>query len=355
MRDRHLIFSIMVGSSLDGCDLALIEISGNDHLSYRFLHTEECTIPPDWQVYIRQNRDQAETASEDLQHNEFVKYVAKTIDNICGDWFSKSELVVYHGPTLIHDPSRKISTFLGDPSYLAELLGRPVLSDLRSRDLLLGGQGAPFAPLVDQYFFNTYDMVVNLGGIVNVSFPKIRPIMGCDLCGGNQVLNYLAQSLGLQYDDKGNIAKGGKLHNQLLDRLAGWSYLSQKAPKSLSNHQVFRQWLHAVDGINIDLADALHTYCQHISRELINASSAHDNILLTGGGAYNDFLISLLRTDAPDRSWNVPEVNTVKYKECLLLTLMGFLFLIKKPNAPWQATGAKRPYIAGKLFEPNTV
>ncbi len=350
-----IITGIMIGSSLDGIDCTTCRLSSEkEELSYQFLYIETLKLRQDWKDRIISLRKNWDVDRSDHLESEFALYLAAKLEQLVLNQEYKPELIVYHGPTIMHQPEKKISHQLGSCRILSERIGIPVLGELRQSDLDLGGRGAPFAPLVDEYFFSDFDYCFNLGGIVNVSYILNGFRIGYDLCGGNQALDYFARKTGMAFDKDGLASSTGKIIPTLLEQFNSWEFLTQNPPKSLSNLEVWRHYILPVDLDRYKPNDVLRTMIEHLSSCISSMLDGTGNrILLTGGGAKNKFLLDQLRTQSPKNNWIVPEDIVVDHKEGLLLCLMGYLFTKNTSNVISSATGASRDSIGGRLSKPS--
>ena len=152
----------------------------------------------------------------------------------------------------------------------------------------LNGQGAPLVPIGDKYLFPKNKYCLNLGGFANISIKKNNQIVAFDICPVNIVLNQLCNKLKLEYDNRGNIARKGKLISKLLNTLNQLSYYTQNPPKSLAKEWVEKNITPLIN-IKYNTEDVLHTFCEHIAMK-IGVILKDRTTLITGGGAYNIYL-----------------------------------------------------------------
>jgi anhydro-N-acetylmuramic acid kinase len=235
---------------------------------------------------------------------------------------------------------------------------------LRSLDLAFGGQGAPIVPIGEKVLLGDYDYFLNLGGIANVSY-NAEPYVAFDVCTANRVLNMLTSEVGKDYDDGGQLARKGEIDQLLLSSLNELDYYKKHFPKSLANefgtdivYPIIRR-----SGIHVN--DALRTYVEHIVFQISEAvksvqsstsvkqgTNAQRTILVTGGGAFNDFLIEQLKEKLMELNVTVvvPKENLVKYKEAMIMAFMGVLRWRQEYNVLSSVTGSARDNIGGALW-----
>ncbi len=158
--------------------------------------------------------------------------------NFCRIVNIKPELIASHGHTIFHEPEKGYTLQIGDGQTIADLTGITTINDFRSKDIELGGQGAPLVPIGDALLFNEYDFCLNIGGIANISFDKNGKRLAFDICAANQLLNLLSMQLGAPFDRNGAFAQLGKLNVPLFKKLNNDPYFLTEPPKSLSNQYV---------------------------------------------------------------------------------------------------------------------
>ncbi len=269
-------------------------------------------------------------------------------------------LVAWHGHTIFHDPAEQATCQIGHGAAIAAQVERPVVCQFRQMDMVLGGQGAPLAPLADQHLLPEADYYVNLGGICNISFLSGGIRRSFDICACNQLLDKLAQELNLTFDPEGSIAASGHLHTDLLGKLNAWPYLQRTPPKSLDNSQVMSDLWSIIQSCDATIPDKLHTTTKHIAQQIASIilryrsqKGVTANIAISGGGAFNVFLLQQLRSALSEISFEFiplsPEL--IAFKEAALMGLMGFLFIHGITNVISSSTGASDDHVGGCLYQ----
>jgi anhydro-N-acetylmuramic acid kinase len=270
------------------------------------------------------------------------------------------QLISSHGHTAFHDPAKRMTAQLGDGAAIAAVTGIRTITDLRSVDLALGGQGAPIVPIGEKLLFPDYDFFLNIGGIANLSAKGTNRI-GFDVCPANRILNLLAAGTEKGYDDKGSMAAAGNIDKNLLDELNGLNYYKQPYPKSLSNEFGLNEIYPLILNAHLSVNDALATYVEHIaiqiSKSLIplkqNFSGKEAlSLLITGGGAHNQFLIESIDNKISPAGIKsiIPPESLVDYKEALIIALMGALRWREDINVLHSVTGALKDSINGAVW-----
>jgi anhydro-N-acetylmuramic acid kinase len=262
------------------------------------------------------------------------------------------DMVCSHGHTIWHEPEKGITFQLGNLAILADLIHKTVVCDFRVADVALGGQGAPLVPIGDRLLFNEYDYCINIGGFVNISFETDDKRIAFDICPANKILNYYAKLLDENYDDKGKIAKSGKCNDNLLNDLSAIDFYKQTPPKSLGVEWIEKSMLPILNKYKISHADKLNTFCQHVAFQIAKViERSSSKVLITGGGAYHDFLIDCIKNKAESASIVIPDNTLIEYKEALIFGLLGILKYRNEVNVLKSVTGAQYDHSSGEFFE----
>ena len=358
------VLGLMSGSSLDGLDLALCRFDIDPSAPaqpVRSWHVEAAATLPfseQWVARLAHLPEQSALVYAKT-HTYFGHYLAELTQQFLQQYkISSPDLVASHGHTIFHAPERRMTAQIGDGAALATLLQLPVACDFRTQDVALDGEGAPLAALADRLLFPGYVAYLNLGGIANLSIHrKERPVLAFDVTGANQLLNGLAHLLQLPYDAGGQLAAAGQPDPTLLNQLNESAFFAQAPPKSLSNQWVQQRLLRLLlQADHLSVEDRLATAVAHTVEQLRRAlesffpqGQTHGQLLTTGGGAHNAFLVQQLRTAVPQLEVVVPDRQLVDFKEAALMALMGALRWFRLPNVDASATGARRATRSGAL------
>lgn len=342
----------MSGTSLDGIDLLEIEFStakGHDW-SFTLGASETVPYPASWKQILKEAIHFSEGRLRTL-NTKYTHYLGGVIARFI-DQYSINQLdaVCSHGHTILHRPERGHTLQIGNLPELASVLHQTVVCDFRVQDVHLGGQGAPLVPIGDALLFSGYDYCLNLGGFANCSFDQKGVRIAYDICPVNIVLNDLAQQLGKPYDDSGSIAKEGDLYRPLLETLNGLRFYKQSAPKSLGLEWVQEFIFPIMNKTRISVQDKIATVTEHIAVQLSQQFKEGSSVLVTGGGAYNTYLLERLTYHAKV-SIKVPNPQLVEFKEALIFGLLGVLRLRDEVNCLSSVTGAKHDHSSGNIFQ----
>ncbi len=355
---------LMSGSSLDGLDIAFVhlqEIAGK--WTYELITTDCYQYDAEWKKRLKASTGMYAYEYQ-LLHADYGHYLGKQVNRFIEEHnlHHQVALIASHGHTTFHVPESQMTSQLGDGSAIAAETGLAVISDLRALDVALGGQGAPIVPLGEKLLFGEYDLLLNLGGIVNISGRKNESYLAFDICSANGILNALASQAGLEYDEDGKLASGGEVEKELLYELNALDFYSKSYPKSLANTFGTEIVLPLIEKYGLNIPDALRTYVEHIGMQVQNAiqtlkaahqlNSTADKMLVTGGGAFNDFLMQRMQKVLSEENIMIviPDDNVVKFKEALIMALLGVLRWREEYTVLSSVTGARKNSIGGALW-----
>ncbi len=351
----------MSGSSLDGLDIAyteLTEISGK--WQYEIMAAECLPYPAVLAAELK--RAHSLTVPEFLRlHTSYGHYLGEQVNHFIKrhSLQHKVHFIASHGHTVWHEPAARTTAQIGDGAAIAGWTLLPVISDLRHMDVALGGQGAPIVPIADKMLFSEYDFCLNLGGIANVTVNGPEPL-AFDICPANQLLNHFALRLEKEFDDKGAMARLGSNNETVLEKINQVAFYDMRTPKSLHNGFVTEEVLPHFEVLD-NMNDALYTSTRHIATQIGRALLPYLNplqeqtMLVTGGGAFNDFLVELIQEEL-NRNGNVrvviPGEATIIHKEAVAMALIGTLRWREEHNVLHSVTGAARSSVGGALWLP---
>ncbi|MDO5760111.1 MAG: anhydro-N-acetylmuramic acid kinase [Bacteroidota bacterium] len=342
----YRVLGMMSGTSLDGLDLAYceFEIKGT---------TWSYTIPVakmiSYNNELREKIIACENApAEYLSYMDFYlgKYFGKEAYKFLCEENLQVDFIASHGQTIFHQPSKGYTTQIGNISSLCAEAKQTVVGDFRALDVALGGQGAPLVPLGDRILFKEYSSCLNLGGFSNISFEMEDKRIAYDICPVNMVINYLANFGGMIFDDKGSMARQGKINIELLNTLNSLPYYAKDEKKSLGKEWVKSQIFPILENSPLNYKDLLATYTEHISMQM--AKHIKGKCLLSGGGAYNDFLVERLR-EKTETEIIIPDKKTIDFKEALIFAFLGVKRVRKEINCLASVTRAKQDSCSGNI------
>ena len=352
LKENYNVIGVMSGTSLDGVDLAHVRFTIH-HSKWTFEILESETIPyhSEWIARLKTAVNYSESQLETLN-----KSYTKLLGTIISDFIEKYQLqdldaVCSHGHTILHQPQNGFTLQIGNLPDIAALTNQKVVCDFRVQDVQMGGQGAPLVPIGDRILFSEYDFCLNLGGFSNVSFEKNGHRIAFDISPVNTVLNFYANQLGMEYDDRGQIAQSGTVNQTLLTELNELPYYHQSYPKSLGFEYVKEIVLPIIERHTLAIEDLLRTFTEHAAVQIALAlPEKKGKLLITGGGAYHDFLIERIKKYLPEITIVIPPAVLLEYKEALIFALLGVLKLRQEINVLASVTGAKQDHSSGVIF-----
>lgn len=343
---------IMSGTSLDGLDIVWVQFWFES--SWKFKIKKATTLP-----YKQAFRDQLSNAQQltgfDLCNldKEFGRLIGTSVHDFIKGIESKIDFIASHGHTVFHQPDKGLTLQIGDGNEIAATNGITTICDFRSLDVALGGQGAPLVPIGDRLLFADYDFCLNIGGFANISFEKDNYRLAYDICPANIVLNNLSNKLGFEFDKNGDIARSGNLCDELYQELNELGYYKLSFPKSLGREWLETSFLPILNKYTISIEDKLYTVCHHIANQIGESTktSKSGKLLITGGGAYNTYLIELIEHKTNNQIV-IPENNIIEYKEALIFAFLGLLKITNQVNCLASVTGANRDSSCGVIYKP---
>ena len=359
------VIGLMSGSSLDGLDIAFVELlESAGKWSFKIIHAN-CDKYTDELIIELRDAHQLNALDYQLLHASFGHYIGSRVNDFIetNNLDHQVHLVVSHGHTTFHLPEKLMTAQLGDGAAIAAETKLPVVTDLRALDVALGGQGAPIVPIGESLLFNEFNYFLNLGGIANISIADNdlaaeKKVIAFDVCPANRILNMLAAKKNLLYDKDGEIAASGNLNQELFQKLNDLDYYKKLYPKSLANSFGTNVIYPLINSFSISVEDAMCTYVEHIIFQIKNAllscsiPNNNSRLLVTGGGALNYFLIERLKEILASSGISVvvPEADIVNYKEALIIALIGTLRWREEYTVLNSVTGASRNSIGGALW-----
>ncbi|MFE0514710.1 anhydro-N-acetylmuramic acid kinase [Streptomyces sp. NPDC058964] len=286
----------------------------------------------------------------------FAAAAVRADRELCG---GRAELVASHGQTVFHwvDGGRVRGTLqLGQPAWIAEATGLPVVADFRPRDVAAGGQGAPLVSLVDLLWLRGRagtPVAVNIGGIANLTAPDGTAF---DTGPGCALTDAAAREFSggrLAYDADGVLAARGRVNGPLLDRLLAEPYYARPAPKTTGKELFHAGYLRAAGLDGLPVEDVLATLTRLTARTVADAvgSVGATEVIASGGGTRNPVLMAMLRHRLPGVAVRTSDELGLPSaaKEAYAFAVLGFLTAHGLAGTEPASTGARRPSILGSV------
>ena len=352
------VAGIMSGTSLDGVDVAIVDIEGKNIETVAFRST------PYTAAMRRAILDVSTTAEISRLNFRLGEIYAKAVLDLCRRKripLDSIHLIGCHGQTVYHESGRN-TLQIGEAAVIAERTAIPVVSDFRPRDIAAGGKGAPLVPFVDYLLFRHSSrsrVALNIGGIANITFlPKSGKVVAFDTGPGNMVIDALValHSGGKQkFDRGGRIAAGGKVNDRLLGKLLADPYYREKPPKSAGREQYGAEFVRRLLDSKTPLPDLITTAtvltAATIAIGIERFAAGCEEIIVSGGGAHNPQIMGHLAAFLP----KVAIATSADYgidvdaKEAVAFAILASRTWRRRPSNLPAATGAKRPVVLGKI------
>lgn len=355
-KNWHVI-GLMSGTSLDGVDLVYAKFTLNQGYSFEILKKKSIVYSELWKNRLQKAFDYS---GEELTFldADYGKFLGELVLNFrLENDIENLDFVASHGHTIFHRPEQGYTLQIGSGAHLAAACKCKVICDFRTQDVALGGQGAPLVPIGDLLLFKQYDFCLNIGGFANISYQLDNQRIAYDICPANIVLNHFTRKIGLEYDDKGIMASEGSVSKGLLSALDGLSFFKEEQPKSLGYEFVVEEVLPIIDRYGLPTKDMLRTFVEHAAHQISDViNSAVDKleaedpiVLITGGGAFNSFMIQRITALSRPRI-EIPAKEIIDFKEALVFAFLGVLKDQGEVNCLKSVTGASWDHCGGVVY-----
>ena len=284
---------LMSGTSVDGLDVCCASFSRREDglWQYQIDAARGYTYPPELRRRLREEVQHMSAREFVAFHSEYGFFLGDRVNDFMAETGLHPDIIASHGSTVFHEPDRQIMFQIGDGAAIAARTGIPTVSDFRRLDIMLGGQGAPLVPIGDNLLFGDFDYCLNIGGFSNISYREGERRIAFDISPVNYVINHYCLTVGLDMDRDGLLAARGTVCEPLLERLDALDYYQRSAPKSLAREWVEREVFPLLDNCAQPLEDLLRTFYEHCAGQLARVTVPGRRILVTGGGAWNCFLL----------------------------------------------------------------
>lgn len=362
------VAGIMSGTSLDGIDVAVVDIEGARVRTV-------CHATTAWPEAVRRrilavSNAACETAEISRLNFELGELYAKAVQRTCRRAkvaLDSIQLIGCHGQTIYHEGGGRARNTLqiGEAAVIAERLGMPVVSDFRTRDVAAGGQGAPLVPFVDWLLLRSrrvHRVALNIGGIANItSLPCAdgpESVVAFDTGPGNMVIDQLvsrATNGRERFDRGGRMAERGRVDRALLDELLRDPYFRSRPPKSAGREQfgaAFVDRLIATGGaVNDLIATATAFTAATIAMGIRRFAQGAQEVIASGGGVHNRQLMAQIAALLPECRVTTSEEFgiDVDAKEAIAFAVLAHRTSRRQTGNLPSATGARRGVVLGKI------
>lgn len=353
----------MSGTSMDGLDIVCVEFTYTNRLNYRVIASQTLAYTSEWKSKLS-NAFHLNESLLTLLDLEYGIWLGTMVNEFIKTKNLSAHLIASHGHTVFHQPKNKISLQIGNGQKLFDLTKIPVVNNFRQQDVMLGGQGAPLVPMGDELLFSEFNYCLNLGGFSNISWNHSKQRRACDLSPCNILLNAICQRIQINFDDQGLLASKGNILNELLTKWNAIPFYTQAPPKSLGREWFELNFLSDIQNTYYKVEDLLATSVQHISFQInqfiqntqqensaTNTPSKEISCLVTGGGAYNQYLMKQLQENSLNGlNYVLPKDELIDFKEAILFALLGYLRWNNEINVLASVTGAIKDHCSGDVY-----
>ena len=381
------IAGVMSGTSLDGIDVALVRIEGSGVDSkVKLIHFTTVPFRNDIKSEIQQALS-IENSNVQLICSLNFKLglclcFANAVKEICKEAnfsLEQLDLIGSHGQTIYHQPKPEgnmISSTLqiGEPAVIAYETNTTVISNFRTMDMAAGGQGAPLVPYSEVILYRDPSknrLLQNIGGIGNVtvipSQKSDQNVIAFDTGPGNMIIDEVCQRLfQLPYDQNGGIAEQGEVVDEILTYCMNHPFLKLNPPKSTGREQFGEEFVsellkryenHSKENILTTVTMFTASSIVHHYKEFILPYYEIDEVILGGGGSYNDTLVEMIRYGLKDEKCTIFIQEDIGYsseaKEAIAFAILANETYHRNPSNVLSATGAKKSVVLGNVTYPS--
>lgn len=373
MEKFYTSLGLMSGTSMDGIDASIIRSDGENEYQSTFDEFFEY----DQALYkdLVNLRNKINSANDIIVNSELVSEIERKITlyhaEICNKIINKSDyevdLIGFHGQTIFHDASQKISKQLGDGSLLSSLLKKDVIYNFRANDIANGGQGAPLAPIFHNLIINKNKIelpvfILNIGGIANITIitsNKNDDLISYDIGPGNCLLDeWVRKHTSYRYDLNGKAASIGKIDGIILKQ-ATENFENINKNKKLSFDikdfdLSFVRGLSYEDGLSTLTKFTSEIICDSIIKNTKKDKTKKINLLVCGGGRKNLTLIENIRDKLPNNI-NLDLIDDYNingdFIESQAFAYLAIRSLLKKEISFVKTTNVKKSCTGGILVK----
>lgn len=377
-KNSRLIIGVNSGTSMDALDVALVQINGTGvSVGMQLEKFESFPFPDGWKTYLLNLMHQSSTSRLSQANVLIGKFFADGINRFIETHrIDRASVTAIgsHGQTIFHHPENEMlfnraihSTLqLGDPSVIAQETGILTVGDFRMADIAAGGSGAPLVPYFDHAAFRDAKLnrgILNIGGIANITILKangsLDGVMAFDTGPGNMLIDDAVQKFfNKPFDENGNIARSGKICEEILNAILRHEYFILTPPKSTGRETFGQKFAEEIfkKFSNIAPADMITTLTEVTARSIFDQVEIFpkqdlDELIVSGGGIKNTYLMERLKFYFTKTSihssaeFGIP----AEAKEAMLFALLANECLMGTPANVPTVTGAIKRIVLGKI------
>lgn len=386
LQKKKVLYAVglMSGTSLDGVDAALVKINNKKYPTFEMIDFVSIGYPEGLKQKILKNSSPKTSNIQEICSLNvelslvYVDAIKKVLETASFE-LKRLDFIANHGQTVWHNPNQMdgyaSSTFqLGDASTISRAFNKLVVYDFRTLDIAYGGSGAPLIPISEFLIFRSLDtsrILLNIGGIGNITYLpkkcKITDILAFDTGPGNMLIDAACSCLfNIPYDKNGEIARKGKINEQILEELMNDDYFKTLPPKSTGREKYSISFLQNIldkqKEYGLNKEDVLATLSAFTACSIINqietfVPSFNDGeVVVSGGGANNVYLLELLKK-YQTKKYRIITSYDLGYnadaKEAIGFAVLGYLRIMNKASNVIGATGATKKVSLGSIVLPQ--
>jgi len=349
----------MTGTSMDGIDISLVQTNGlklrrlNKNYFYKYSNKTKSFLMDLLNEDINLNLKRKQFLDEFVTNEHYLALKEFDIIETC-------DLIGFHGQTIYHDPLYKTSIQLGNPKNLARIFNKNVVFNFRSKDLELGGQGAPLAPIYHKLLIEEFNLdlpacILNIGGVANLTYWDNDILIGFDTGPGNGLMdNYMSIISNKDFDKDGTLASKGKPDIKIINNFLNQDYFRAHPPKSLDKNS-FINFYNELLKYNYSDADVMATLAELTVDSILTSlkflPKKVNNMIITGGGYRNTYLMKRLEKKLNLKLLNEKQLGiNFDYIESELIAYLSARSIYNLPITFPSTTGVSQPSSGGKLY-----
>lgn len=387
-KEIRKVIGLMSGTSVDGIDAALVEITGDPYDGkVRLLEFENKPFPEEVRARIFELFDTGRATVDKVGYmnvllGELYAQAAASVVKKAGIDMAEIDCIGSHGQTIYHHPQIcredgfpiRYTVQIGEGAVIANRTGIPCVSDFRVADMAAGGQGAPLVPFTEYLLYKSNSKTIllqNIGGIGNITVLPAdcttSEVYAFDTGPGNMIIDGLMSRFTQgkkKMDEGGQTAACGRIHTSLLKELCSHDYFNEKPPKSTGRElfgDAYINWLYGrLLKCNISFEDAIATVTDFTAWAIEDSYRQHilphysaNQLLIGGGGSYNHVLVDRIRKRLEQYGVEVLLQEDLGFnsdaKEAVAFALLADCTMQGSCNTIPSVTGAERPVVMGKI------
>ncbi len=354
------IIGLMTGTSMDGIDISYVKTNGIDlknldrNYFYKYSVDTKIKLMNILREELSYNMKRKKYLDEFITNEHYL-----ALKNL--DILKNCDLIGFHGQTIYHNPHEKISIQLGNPQELSRMLNKKVIFDFRTNDILSGGQGAPLAPIYHKFIIEKHNLelpscILNIGGVSNLTYWDGRKLLGFDTGPGNALMDdYSMATFNQDFDKDGKFASKGVPVKKEVVKFLKNVFFEKLPPKSLDRNSFKTPYKELIQKnySSFDIMATLLEYTsQSIEMSIKNLPKKIKNIIITGGGYKNLFLMNRLKEKLKLKFLDEKDLGlNFDFIEAELIAYLSARSIYKLPFTFPTTTGVLKPLSGGKLYE----